>query len=169
MMSPNLAAKVAGWLIIGLSVVVGVASIAWGGWMISLDDAALKANLEITPDHPITQFEPDVLRVSVAIVALLGVAEVVICLVIGIACLRGKRWGIVGGIIVTSARLLIALLSVFAALLAMVVGAALTGVKSSVSTTTIIPSIAATPVLIATIVFLILSLRKPKPPGLPNG
>jgi len=150
-----------------------VGSIIYCIQMLGLDPNEMRQRIAPTPDHPITKLSDSTLRIILMISVALGLVEGVVCLFVGVMCLKQKRAGVIAGIFLSAFRLVIAGLGVLLGLVTMAVRSMEIGANASAQSSgyfSLIVSIASMPVLISTIVFLAIGLKRAKkiPPQLPT-
>ena len=169
----NRPAIIGAWLIIALSAVVVLGSIYYCFQTLQLEPAAMRERFAITPDHPLTQLDDEALRWILVLSVALAVVEGVICGVIGILCLKQRRAGFVAGIVVSALRLVIALLGVLFGIVVMIADSMAAERKPGHGggMVSIVASLISIPILVATIVSLLMALRRAKkiPPKLSHG
>lgn len=159
-------------LIIALSAVVVIASIFYCIQTLQLDPGAMRDRLAISSEHPLAKLDDRSLRWILILGVVLAVMEGIVCGIIGVLCLKQRRSGLIAGIVVSSLRLVIALLGVLLGVLLMIADSMESMGRSNHKGVRldIIASAITIPILLATIAFLAIALRRARkfPPKLPK-
>jgi hypothetical protein len=109
----NRPAKLGGWMLMLSSVLIGIGLVSYCGYLIVLDDAALKSAILPVSNHPLAGIPGIALRGLVLMSAITGLAEAGICFWLGWLARRGRGLGLWGGMAVSIFRAGLAILLAF--------------------------------------------------------